>query len=136
MGNFVGGDILEITWNHSVLGSGTLKVKANEDSTFDTGGVRTNDDDAQVTTAGDNIRQLNNKRWSVECVCANDMNTGKDLVKVVAMAGHPVDAEWTVELINGTKWRGTGSPVGDLKGAVNGATFPLKLSGGGKLEEI
>ena len=47
--SYVAGDILEITYNHPVIGSGTLYCKANEDSQVDKGGYRSEDDDAMVT---------------------------------------------------------------------------------------
>jgi hypothetical protein len=36
----VGGDILEVTYAHETLGSGTFFPKSGEDSTFDLGGFR------------------------------------------------------------------------------------------------
>ena len=40
-----GGDILEITFNHPTLGSGTIYPKSGEDSTLITGGFRSEDED-------------------------------------------------------------------------------------------
>lgn len=132
---YVGGDITEITWNHPTLGSGVLRVKASEDNTYDLGGVRGNDDDSQVTGVGDKIRQLNTKGWNVSVTCAWDMNTNLDLEKMNELAADPVEADWTITSINGSIYGGKGSPVGDLAGNVNNATFPLKIAGGRKLEK-
>jgi len=132
----VGGDIVEITYNHPTLGSGTLFPKASEDSTYDLGGPRGNDDANMVTGNGQTIRQLNNVRWTFEVTLAWDMNSKEDLEKLTKMAGDPDEADWTFSHINGTIYSGKGSPVGDIKGNGNTSTTPLKVSGGGKLKKI
>jgi hypothetical protein len=132
----VGGDLSEITFNHPTLGSGTLFVKVNEDSGFDTGGFRSEDDESGLDSGGNMIDVMTQKRWSVEAVVAWDMNVREDLENVVAMAESQELSQWTIAHINGVVYQGTGKPVGDLKGAGKAATFPLKLSGGGKLRKI
>ena len=132
----VGGDITEVTYNHPTLGTGRFLPKSAEDSTFDLGGFRGGDDANMVTGSGDNIKQLNNVRWSFEVACAWDANTRTELEKLTAMAGDPVDADWTVTSINGTVYGGKGAPVGDMQGNGNAATFTLKVSGGGKMKKI
>jgi hypothetical protein len=79
---FVGGDLIEITYNHPTLGSGTLFPKSSEDTTINLGGFRGADDANMVTGAGENIRQLNNSRWSVEATIAIDT------ASFVVMKGH------------------------------------------------
>ena len=132
----VGGDLIEITWNHSVLGSGTIFPKAAEDSTFDEGGFRGADDANMIDGSGATIKQLNRVRWSVESTVSWDMVSREDLKKITAMAGSPIDAEWTFSHISGAIFKGLGSPVGDLQGNANAATFTLKVSGGGVLTKI
>ena len=132
----VGGDILEITFNHPTVGTGVILPKANEDSTFDLGGFRSNDDANMVAGNGEMIDQMNRVRWSLEAVIAWDMNIRGDLEKLVELAESPVEAEWTITNINGTVYGGTGKPVGDMQGNGNAATFPLKISGGNKLKKI
>ena len=132
----VGGDIVEITFNHPTIGSGIIFPKANEDSTFDTGGFRSNDDADMVDGSGEMIDQINRKRWSFESTIAWDMNTREDLDKLSQLAADPVDADYTITHINGTVWGAKGKPVGDLAGNGNAATFPLKLAGGGKMKKI
>jgi len=137
MGRAVGGDIIEITYNHAGLGkSGTIFPKANEDSTFDLGGFRGDDDANMVDGGGANIKKLNRNRWSFEVVVAWDMNIAKELEVIVEMAGDTQDATWTFTHINGSVYQGLGSPVGDQQGNGNAATFPLKVSGGGSLKKI
>ncbi len=136
MSSSVGGDIREITFNHPTLGNGIIYAKSAEDSTYDLGGLRGNDDDNMLDGAGNNIRQLNMARWSFETTIAWDMNNRKDLEKLVALAGDPVEADWTISHINGTIYGGKGSPVGDMKGNGNAATFSLKIAGGGGLKAI
>lgn len=132
----VGGDITEITYNHPTLGTGTIFPKSGEDSTYDLGGLRGNDDANMVDGSGGSIRQLNRVRWSFEVTVAWDMNSRAELEKLTALAGDPVEAEWTITNINGTVYGGTGAPVGDMQGNGNAATFTLKVSGGGALKKI
>lgn len=131
-----GGDIVEITFNHPTLGSGTIFPKAAEDNTFDTGGLRSSDDDNMIDGGGNMIDQMHRKRWSLETTVAWDMNSRQDLEKLVALASSPVLASWTITHINGDIYGGIGKPIGDLKGNGNTATFPLKLAGGGILKQI
>lgn len=132
----VGGDIIELTFNHPVLGQGVIFGKSNEDSTFDTGGYRGEDDANMIDGSGQVIKKLNLNRWSMECTVSGDMNTRLDLEKLSTMSGHPVDATWTISHINGTVYKGVGSPVGDVQLNANNATIKLKLSGGGSLKKI
>jgi hypothetical protein len=132
----VGGDIIEITWNHPVHGSGTWYPKSGEDSTFDTGGFRGDDDDNGVDGGGRNIKKLNRRRWSFEGTVSWDANISNELEQAELLAADPVDAEWTITHINGTVWGGTGSPVGDIQGSGNDATMAIKISGGQKLKKI
>lgn len=132
----VGGDIIEITYNHPTLGSGTVYPKAAEDSTFDLGGYRSADDANMVSGNGEMIDQLNQVRWSFEGTVAWDMNTRGDLEKLTALNASPELSDWTFTHINGTVYGGKGKPVGDMQGNGNAATFTLKVSGGGGLKKI
>lgn len=129
----VGGDILEVTYAHDTLGSGTFFPKSGEDSTFDLGGFRGADDANMVDGGGRNIKQLNRVRWSFEVLVAWDAITDEDLEKLTALAESPIDADWTVSLINGAVYAGKGSPVGDIQGSGNSPSFTLKVAGGGKM---
>lgn len=136
MGRVVGGDILEITYNHRTLGTGSWKPKANEDSTFDPGGFRGNDDANQVDGGGATIRQLNQVRWFFEGTIAWDANLTNELDQAKQLAANPDEADWTITSINGTVWGGKGAPVGDINGDGNAATMAIKISGGGALKKI
>jgi hypothetical protein len=136
MADAVGGDILEITFNHPTLGTGTWFGKAAEDSEFDLGGFRTNDDENQVDGGGRMIHQMNQVRWSADLVISWDANVSNELDQATNLAGDPVSADWTISHSNGTVWGGKGKPVGDIKANGNEATIELKLSGGGKLRKI
>jgi hypothetical protein len=131
----VGGDIIEIGYNHPVLGSGTIFPKAAEDSTYDLGGLRSDDEANGVDGSGEPIRKMNRVRWSFEVSVAWDMNTREDLEKLTALAAHPQEASWTFSHINGTVYGGKGFPVGDMNGNANAATFKLKVAGGKKLSK-
>lgn len=132
----VGGDIIEVTYNHPILGSGTLFPKAAEDSTFDPGGFRSADDASMIDGGGNIIDQINQVRWSVEVPISWDANNANELQKLADMSASPVQGEWTFTHINGTVFGGTGKPVGDIQGNGNAATITLKVSGGGKLKKI
>lgn len=131
-----GGDIIEITYNHPTIGSGVIYPKANEDNNLDLGGFRGNDDANSIDGGGRNIRSLSRSRWSCEITPSWDTTVTQDLEKMVALAGDANEAVWTIQLINGSIYSGTGSPVGDLQGNYNNATFKLKIAGGGLLKKI
>lgn len=132
----IGGDLLEITFNHPTIGTGIFQMKSAEDSSFDLGGVRATDDKQGVTGNGSPIYQLNNNRWQVSGTAEWDMNNRDDLAKLALLAAHPVDADWTIGHINGVVWGGKGRPVGDMEGNGNSATIEIMLQGGGKLKKI
>ncbi len=132
----IAGDVDEITFNHPEIGSGTIFPKAAEDSTFDPGGFRTDDDANGIDGSGSMIRKMNRNRWSFSGVIAWDMNVREDLDKIKKLAGHPVEATWTITHHNGTVWGGKGAPVGDVAGNGNAGTFQLKLAGGQELTKI
>ena len=128
-----GGDIIEVTYNHPTLGTNIFSPKAAEDSTYDLGGFKGNDDANMISGSGKNIRQLNHNRWFFEVVYTWEDG---DLERMSDLAGDTVEAEWTFTHKNGTVYRGLGSPVGDIQGNGNAATFTAKISGGGILEQI
>jgi hypothetical protein len=125
----VGGDITEVTVNHPTLGSKTFFPKANEGNTYDTGGVRTEDDADSVDGSGQIIWKMNRKAGFFEVVLSNDQNTRNDATFVAELAADPVEADWTFSIINGTVWGGKGKPVGDIQPNLNDATFTLKVLG-------
>jgi hypothetical protein len=132
----VGGDIIEITYNHPTIGTGIWFPKAAEDSIFDPGGLRGTDDANMVDGSGKTIRQINRVRWSFEGTVSWDANVADELSQAKALAGDPVEGDWTITSINGTVWKGKGAPVGDIQGNGNAATMAIKLSGGGELKKI
>ena len=131
-----GGDIIEITFNHDTVGSGTIYPKSTEDSTFNLGGFRSEDDMAKIAGDGSMIDTINRVRWSFEVPATWDQNSANELDKLIELAESPVEADWTISSINGTVWGGKGKPVGELPGNGNAATITLKLSGGGRLKKI
>lgn len=133
---FVGGDILEVTYTHPVVGSGSFFPKAGEDFTFDPGGVRSEDNEDGIAGNGEMIDTMTRKRWSMEGPIANDMNDFNDLDVLKKLAAHPVAANWTVSIINGTVWGGKGKPVGEIKASVKNSSIPIKISGSGDMRKI
>ena len=130
-----GGDIIEVTYNHPTLGSGVFLPKASEDSTYDLGGIRSSDDVNMIDGGGRMIDQLNRARWSFEVPASWEMTSG-ELEKLVALAGSPVTADWTMTNINGVVYAGNGKPVGDINANGNTSQFTMKLSGGGVLKVL
>lgn len=131
----VGGDITEITYNHPTLGSGSFFAKAGEDSEYQLGGLRNDDEATGVSGDGGMIIKKNRNRWHFSIKVAWDMNNRKDLDKAVELAKSAALADYTFTHSNGTVWAGSGIPVGELMGNGNTATFDLKIAGGGVLKE-
>ena len=132
----IAGDIIEITYNHPTLGTGTFYPKANEDSTFDPGGFRSEDDVNLIDGGGRAIQKINRVRWSLETVVSWAMNETDELSVAAELASNAQPAEWTISHMSGTIYKGLGHPVGEYQGNGNAATFTLKISGGGILEKI
>lgn len=128
----IGGDWLEIKVNHPTLGEHTFYPKSNEGSTFDPGGIRTNDDANQVTGAQEAIWQKNMARGFLEVVIANDPNSREDWLFANNLTASPVDASYTASHIGGTIWGFNGMPVGDVAPDFNAATMTLKIAITGK----
>jgi len=124
----VHGDITEINFTHPEIGSGTLFPKANEESTIDLGGFRTNDDSNQITGNGTLILQKNRTVGFVECVIENDNNLREDLDKISQLTASPLQTNWTWTHISGAIYSGDGVPVGDIQAGLNAGTFTLKVN--------
>jgi hypothetical protein len=122
-----GGDIIEVTFNNSTVGSGVFKPKAGEGNTYDTGGVRTNDDTKAVTSDGEGIWTQNMQMGFFSITVANDMSVRRDLEKAALLSAATTPTTWTFQVINGAKYRGTGMLVGDLSGDVDKATLVIKV---------
>jgi hypothetical protein len=132
----VGGDLLEIKWQHPTLGSGVFFPKSNEDSTFDLGGFRSNDDANMIDGGSNIIDQINRVRWSLETVVSWDQSIANELEVARQLSGSPVMTTFTITHISGSVWTATGKPVGDIQANGNQATFTLKLSGGSILRKV
>lgn len=134
---YIGGDVLEITYNHETLGSGTIFCKGNEDGTVMIGGYQSNDDANSVTGDGRFIDQINAVRGSFESPpIAWDMTDQDELSKLVDLAESPILSDWTINLKNGKIWGGRGKPVGDIQGATNTSLVTLKLAFEGRMKSL
>lgn len=135
MANFVFGDCVEIVCNH--LGNTYVYYpKSNETFNIDKGGVRGNDDTNQVTSNGQNMRQLNMAKWSIDGPIAVDQISDLELSTLNLMAGSPSEGIWQFSMRNGVIYKGKGAPVGDITADSNAGTLTLKVAGGGILEKI
>jgi hypothetical protein len=130
-----GGVITEITWNHPTLGTDVIYAKSSEDSTYDLGGVRSNDDANMIDGAGNAIWSQNVVRPSFEVKIAWDWDLDT-LGALVAMATSPLQATWTFTNINGIIYKLVGKPVGDIQGNANESTIQLKIQGSGVMQII
>lgn len=135
MANFVFGDCVEVICNHLGI-TYRYAPKSNETFNIDKGGVRGNDDANQVTSNGQNMRQLNMAKWSVEGPIAVDQISDVVLSSLNLMAGSPAEGVWQFSMRNGAIYQGKGAPVGDITTDSNGGTLTLKVAGGGILEKI
>jgi hypothetical protein len=134
---FIGGDILEITYNHPVIGIGCLKVKADEDATIVRGGFRTSDDEKMITAQGEFIVIQSRKPWKYTSgPVAWDVTEKDEQDKLNQLSESTVPATWTIQHVSGAIFKGTGHVVGDTEGKFKDATVSLVLMGGGKLEKI
>lgn len=122
------GDILDLSYKNSGAGlQGSFKVKANEGNTYDPGGVRTNDDANQITSAGEPLWQQNMKLGMLSVTVINDMQA--DTANICKqLAGAQTDTTWTFTVINLKAYTGVGMLVGDIVPNVNDSTLALKIS--------
>lgn len=135
MANFLAGDILEITSTHLGI-TYRYSPKAGESFNIDKGGRRTKDENGDVTSNDQNIRAINNTRWSIDGPIAVDFVSGYEEDSLRLQSGSPAQGIWQVTHISGAIFKGTGSPVGDIKTDSNAGTLTLKISGAGGLETI
>lgn len=136
MGNYRGGDLLEITCNHPSLGNFTFKTKSNESYTLDPGGRRSADDSSMITGDGQMIDQVNSVRWGFEGPLVADFSTGNEIKNLPLLSESFELATWTFSHISGTTWRAKGKYVGDISIDTNTAQITAKIAGGGKLEAL
>ncbi|MBX9450023.1 MAG: hypothetical protein KL787_10040 [Taibaiella sp.] len=132
----VAGDIIEVTCNHPTLGTFSFAPVAGEDSTYNPGGFITADENTAVNGRGESIDKLNRVRWSFEVLTSWDKRGQGEDKQISDLAASLDPGDWTFTNADGTVYAGKGKPVGDLNFNGNAGTFPLKVSGGGKLEIV
>lgn len=132
----VGGDIIEVTYNHPTIGIGTLSCKSGEEATIDFGGYTKADDAGMIAGDGRDIQTMTRKRWSFESPIVWDMTDRNELDILQKLQNNPLAADWSFSHIGGAVWGATGHPVGDIQGAAQTTLISLKVSGGGVLAKI
>jgi hypothetical protein len=133
MPNYFGGDVVELKVEHPTIGSFTLEPKANEDTESDRGGIRMNDDDSQITGAGNIILSGTRTRPYLQITVA----TNNELTeKLIQWSESSELASITYTHINGDVVRGKAIPVGDIKPSTLNSTVQIKLAGSGKFVKI
>lgn len=128
-----GGVITEITWNHPTLGTGVIYPKGSEDSTYDLGGIRSNDDANMIDGGGNAIYSMNPVRPSFEVKVAWDWDADT-LGSITSQGGSAAEGTWTFTNINGVIYKIVGKPVGDIQGNGNESTIQLKIQGSGVMQ--
>lgn len=125
-----GGDNIQMTCNHSVLGSFVFFFKANEDGTVMRGGYGSNDDANMVTGDGRMLDQMNRKLGSFETPPIEwDMVGADELDQLRQLQSSPIRGNWTITNISGAIWGGVGKPVGDIGGSTNtGLVNSIKIA--------
>lgn len=136
MANYVGGDIIEITCSHPEAGDFRFSPKANESFTFDTGGIRNDDDSGNITGSGEQILKKNRKLWSLEGPVAIDFKSDYEGDSLRKLHESSEPGIWTITHITGVIWKGKGHPVGDISIDTNTAQATMKVAGSGYLEKI
>ena len=127
----IGGDITEINFSNDEVGSGTLRCKAGETSTFDLGGFR---NETTTDGAGGAIVKKNRAPWMFEVTASWDMNTRQDMEALVKLAESLSETTWDITHVNGSVYSGVGNVEGDLQGDGGEGTIALSVKGGGKLQ--
>lgn len=131
--SIIAGDLIEIAVEHTELGSRVFEPKSGEDYGKMRGGFKSNDDDGNITAAGQRIDQLNRYPWSVEpTVGANPGD--QDFLQ--QLSENPIEGQWTFTYIDGTVETGSGKPVGDVNENKQAGTIAFKVAGSGRLETI
>lgn len=135
MAQVSGGDITEVTYSNPVVPTGRIFAISGEDSDFDLGGFR-NDDGGAVDGAGRFIIQKNRKPWMFNCTFSNDMGGANEFEAMNALQASNAETTFTISLVNGVSYRGSGAVVGELKLNGNKSTFELNIMGGGFLIQM
>jgi hypothetical protein len=133
---FVGGDIVEANCVHPTLGTFRYETKTGEAFTSDSGGLRNDDSDDNVTASGIMIVKKKMVMWSFDGSIVVDIKADTQVGSLKAMAASADPGVWTFTHISGSVSTGTGMPVGDLKVDTNTAMLKLKIAGGGDLQQI
>ena len=133
MPTYFGGDLKEFKVEHPTLGSFLFEPKGGESVEGNRGGVRINDDDAQITAAGNIILSGSVTRPYIQPTLAWNSEVEEFLNKWAASAELGTT---TYTLINGDVYRGKTIPVGDIKPDTFNATIQVKFAGSGVFQKI
>lgn len=127
------GDLEQLSCEHTELGSKVFEPKSGEDHNMMPGGFKSNDDDGNITSAGNRIDSKSRYPWSLEpTIGAND----GDIDFLQSLADSPLEGQWTATFANGETRTGKGKPVGDVALNQNAGTIGFKIAGSLKFELI
>ncbi len=127
------GDLQQLSCEHVELGGRVFEPKSGEDHNMMPGGFKSNDDDGNITSAGNRIDSKNRYPWSLEpTIGAND----GDADFLQSLADSTIEGQWTATFANGETRTGKGIPVGDIALNQNAGTIGFKIAGSLKFEII
>ena len=127
------GDLLQLSCEHSELGSRVFEPKSGEDHNMFKGGFKTSGDDGNITSSGQKIGVKNRYPWSLEPTIG--ANVG-DLDYLQDCANSTIEGQWTARFSNGQTRTGIGIPVDDVTENPNAGTIGFKINGSGIFETI
>jgi hypothetical protein len=133
-----GGDLKEVTWKNSDVGTGRYFSQAGQDHNIDPGGYETADDKTNIDSGANFMNIKVTKPWSYDATIAWDKNVGsrQELQTYQALSNSYQPTTFTFRCIDGTVWSGSGSVVGEIKGNAKAATIAFKVMGSGILTQI
>lgn len=125
---YSGGDTPEITCNHPTLGMFSFEGYGGEDWTYNKSNKVADDDDAAIGANGTFIDKRTSTRDSVSGPVAGSPgdNTFENLV---LLQSDTVLGVWTVANANGSVYKLTGKPVGQIAMSAMDSKIALKIAG-------
>lgn len=124
----IGGDISEISFSNPEVGTGFFYPMSGEEHSLDKGGFRSEDNKA-IDGSGRLIQSMKRAVGTLEVVASNSTETG-DYDNACAIAASTAETTWTIAMLNGDVWKGTGVIQGDIKLNTYKTNFTLTVVSG------
>lgn len=127
------GDLIQLSCEHDELGPKVFEPKSGEDHSMMPGGFKSNDDDGNISSAGQRINQKSRYPWSLEPTIVANIG---DIDYLQSCENSTKEGQWTALFSSGQTRSGKGMPVGDLAENPNAGTIGFKISGSFEFELI